>query len=112
MMFWRKPWPEWEEFCLLKFGHNLNGFWFQNTFAQVATNTETNRNAGNAILYECVKAIMTVESEPGLKVLAVNILGRFLLNRDNNIRYVMMMSALRTFTLKVLDVDVCRPPGI
>jgi len=56
--------------------------------AQVATNTETNRNAGNAILYECVKAIMTVESESGLKVLAVNILGRFLLNRDNNIRYV------------------------
>ena len=55
---------------------------------------------------------MTVESEPGLKVLAVNILGRFLLNRDNNIRYVMMMSALRTLTLKVLDVDVCRPPGI
>ena len=55
---------------------------------QVATNTETNRNAGNAILYECVKAIMTVESESGLKVLAVNILGRFLLNRDNNIRYV------------------------
>ena len=55
---------------------------------QVATNTETNRNASNAILYECVKAIMTVESESGLKVLAVNILGRFLLNRDNNIRYV------------------------
>jgi len=59
---------------------------------QVATNTETNRNAGNAILYECVKAIMTVESESGLKVLAVNILGRFLLNRDNNIRYVALNS--------------------
>jgi len=54
----------------------------------VATNTETNRNAGNAILYECVKAIMAIQSESGLKVLAVNILGRFLLNRDNNIRYV------------------------
>lgn len=60
--------------------------------AQVATNTETTRNAGNAILYECVKAIMTVESESGLKVLAVNILGRFLLNRDNNIRYVALNS--------------------
>lgn len=60
--------------------------------AQVATNTETNRNAGNAILYECVKAIMNVESETGLKVLAINILGRFLLNRDNNIRYVALNS--------------------
>jgi len=35
--------------------------------AQVATNTETAKNAGNAILYECVKAIMTIEAEAGLR---------------------------------------------
>ncbi|CAN0033837.1 unnamed protein product, partial [Heterosigma akashiwo] len=58
--------------------------------AQTATHTETAKNAGNAILYECVQTILRTEAEAGLRMLAVNILGRFLQarNRDNNIRYV------------------------
>jgi len=43
--------------------------------AQVATNTEAVRNAGNAVLYELVQTIMGVEAEPGLRTLGVNILG-------------------------------------
>jgi hypothetical protein len=43
---------------------------------QVATTTETAKNAGNAILYECVNTIIGVQSEQGLQVLAINILGR------------------------------------
>jgi|Transcript_5979 AP-1 complex subunit gamma-1 len=35
---------------------------------------------------------MMVKSETGLQILAINILGRFLLNRDNNIRYVALSS--------------------
>jgi AP-1 complex subunit gamma-1 len=54
--------------------------------AQVATNTESTKNVGNSILYETVLAIMDIQSEAGLRVLAVNILGKFLTNRDNNIR--------------------------
>lgn len=68
--------------------------------AQVATNTESTRSAGNAILYECVRTIMAVESIGGLRVLAVNTLGRFLAHRDNNIRYV----ALNTLA-RVVAVD-------
>lgn len=52
----------------------------------MATKTESNKNAGNAILYECVATIMSIEYNGGLRVLAVNILGRFLSSRDNNIR--------------------------
>mgnify|MGYP002775787176 CR=1 FL=1 len=59
---------------------------------QVATNTESNKNAGNAILYECVQTIIGTEVTSGLRVLAVNILGRFLSNRDNNIRFILILS--------------------
>lgn len=72
--------------------------------AQVAAKTESNKNAGNAILYECVAAIMGIEANSGLRVLAINILGRFLSNRDNNIRYValnMLMKAVAVDTQAV-----------
>ncbi|EMS59884.1 AP-1 complex subunit gamma-2 [Triticum urartu] len=67
--------------------------------AQVATKTESNKNAGNAILYECVETIMGIEATSGLRVLAINILGRFLSNRDNNIRYVALNILMRAITV-------------
>ncbi|KAL9036591.1 MAG: hypothetical protein Q9214_006062, partial [Letrouitia sp. 1 TL-2023] len=68
--------------------------------AQVATNTESSKNVGNSILYESVLTILDVEADSGLRVLGVNILGKFLTNKDNNIRYV----ALNTL-IKVVAVE-------
>ena len=35
-------------------------------------------------------AVLEIEADSGLRVMAINILGKFLSNRDNNIRYVLL----------------------
>ena len=68
--------------------------------AQIATNTDSSKNAGNAVLYECVQTIMAIQADSGLRVLGINILGKFLTNKDPNIKYV-ALSMLQ----KVVQVD-------
>ena len=68
--------------------------------AEIATNTEGSRNTANSILYECVRTIMNIEASQGLRVLGINILGRFLVNKENNIRFIALKNLYQ-----VVNVD-------
>eukprot|EP00771_Trimastix_marina_P001314 gnl/Trimastix_PCT/2377.p1 GENE.gnl/Trimastix_PCT/2377~~gnl/Trimastix_PCT/2377.p1 ORF type:complete len:859 (-),score=269.85 gnl/Trimastix_PCT/2377:16-2460(-) len=69
-------------------GNKAHSDLMSEVLAQVATNTDQRKNAGVAVLYECVQTILSIDAEPGLRVLAINLLMRFLSKNDNNTRYV------------------------
>lgn len=85
----------------LQYGDAKTGEQLKGLLTQIATNTEGARNVGHAILYECVQAIVTIGPVSGLMTLAINILGKFLTRRDNNIRYV----ALNTLQAAVATAE-------
>lgn len=67
---------------------------------EVVSNTDASKNVGNSILYEATLTILEIDADSALRVLGINILGKFLANKDNNIRYV----ALNTLT-KVVGIE-------
>lgn len=72
---------------------------------QVASNIESGKNAAHAILYECVKTIFAIQSDQSLKILGVNLLGKFLSTKDNNTRYVALDTLLTVINIEPLAVQ-------
>lgn len=65
------------------------------SLTQIATKTDSSCMAGNAVLYETVRTIMSIDAVSDQRVLGANILGKFLLHSDSNIRYVALSMLLK-----------------
>lgn len=72
---------------------------------QVALNLDLGKNAAHAILYECIKTIFAIKADQSLRVLGVNLLGKFLLTKDNNTRYVALEMLLTVIQYEPLAVQ-------
>ncbi|CAI4053739.1 hypothetical protein SKDZ_16G2930 [Saccharomyces kudriavzevii ZP591] len=68
---------------------------FCDLLTRIATNTDCTKNSGQAILYETVKTIFSLNLNQPLRVLGVNILAKFLAGKDNNTKYVSLNTLLK-----------------
>ncbi|KPI88229.1 putative adaptor gamma-1 chain [Leptomonas seymouri] len=80
---------------LIGTGSEVTSEALNDVLAQVITNTDATRNVGCSVLYECVRTINAIESDEGLRALAVNTIGRFVSSvKDNNLRFVALETLL------------------
>lgn len=61
---------------------------------KIATNSNGTKNSAHAVLYECVRTIFALQLDQSLRVLAVNVLAKFLSGKDNNTKYVALNTLL------------------
>jgi Adaptin N terminal region/Adaptin C-terminal domain len=74
--------------------------------AQVASNTDSTKLLGTAVLYECVKAIIALNTDPSLRTMAVTILGRFLSHKDPNVRYIALQELAKVVVMDKNAVSI------
>ncbi|KAG7663274.1 APL4 [[Candida] subhashii] len=89
-----------DEHCSAQYLEEINDI-----LTQVASNLDSGKNSAHAILYECVKTIFAIQSDQSLRILGVNILGKFLSTKDNNTRYVALDTLLTVVTIEPLAVQ-------
>lgn len=74
---------------------------FNDLLTQITSNIEFGRNSGNLILYEVVNSIFKSNSNSNnLNVLGINLLGKFLTLKDNNIKYISLNTLLKVVNIE------------
>ena len=63
--------------------------------AQMTSKADSTSIAGNAILYECVRTILSLNVSAAHYVEAANILGKFLQNNNSDLRFVSLSLLLQ-----------------
>lgn len=74
--------------------------------AQVAANTDSSKTVGTAVLYECVRVIISLNTEPSLRTLAVSVLARFLSHKDPNVRYIGLQELVKVVNSGQTDPSI------
>ncbi|KAG7883004.1 hypothetical protein KL905_001706 [Ogataea polymorpha] len=72
---------------------------------QVCSRIDSAKGTGYSVLYETVQTIFTINSDSSLKVLGINILSKFLTQKDNNTRYVALNTLLNVINYEPLAVQ-------
>lgn len=74
--------------------------------AQVAANTDSSKTVGTAVLYECVRVIIALNTESSLRTLAVSVLARFLSHKDPNVRYIGLQELVKVVNSDQPDATI------
>ncbi|ODV82618.1 hypothetical protein CANARDRAFT_30720 [[Candida] arabinofermentans NRRL YB-2248] len=72
---------------------------------QVCSKIDNAKSSANSVLYETVQTIFMINSDSSLKVLGINILSKFLTQKDNNTRYVALNTLLNVINYEPLAVQ-------
>lgn len=67
---------------------------------QICSNIEIGKNVNHAILYECIKTIFEINLDQSLKILGINLLGKFLSTKDNNTKYVALNTLMTVVNIE------------
>lgn len=78
---------------------------FNDILTQICSNIEIGKNIGHAVLYECIKTIFEINTDQSLKILGINLLGKFLTTKDNNTRYVALNTLLTVVNIEPAAVQ-------